>query len=327
MNLSGDELVLIQLLVFYLYSCSDVEIEKISEVEVKITSSLEFIKRHLERINESSIKLKFPKEFLQTLKEIFGIKLNSLVLSCEDFNLINDLECLQSINVSDTNVITDFYYDPNTTKSSNRYLSIDLGIKNPVTAVDSKTGQCLILGRDYMSRSYYYDKKIEELRSQYKIHGLDNFETKRMKRLKVKKKNTLNDILHKITRYLTNYCIEKNVTEVVVGDIKERPNSLFPFNQFFKQLERKLDKIDVKLIRQDEHYSSQCPPQSPEVTKEYAQKENRLKRGLFKDGNRLFNADGVGALNILKSYLNSFGEKLEVSLKGIESPTVVIVSD
>ena len=148
MNLSGDELVLIQLLVFYLYSCSDVEIEKISEVEVKITSSLEFIKRHLERINESSIELKFPKEFLQTLKEIFGIKLNSLVLSCEDFNLINDLECLQSINVSDTNVITDFYYDPNTTKSSNRYLSIDLGIKNPVTAVDSKTGQCLILGRD-----------------------------------------------------------------------------------------------------------------------------------------------------------------------------------
>ena len=36
-------------------------------------------------------------------------------------------------------------------------------------------------------------------------------------------------------------------------------------------------------ILQNEAYTSQCSPVSPEVKKEYSQKENRKKRGLYKD--------------------------------------------
>ena len=55
-------------------------------------------------------------------------------------------------------------------------------------------------------------------------------------------------------------------------------------------------------LEEDESYSSQCSPLSPEVSKKYAENKKRVKRGLFTDGNESWNADALGAYNILRLY-------------------------
>ncbi len=207
-----------------------------------------------------------------------------------------------------------------------RYLSIDLGIKNPITMVDSGDGKCLILGRDYISRGYYFDKKIKELEKIYQAEGIFNFDTKKMLRLKDKKEHTLQDILHKLTHYIVEYAKKKRVTCVVVGKIKEKPGSPFPYELFYRQLRFKLAKIGVDITKHSEAYTSQCAPSSESVDKKYANKSNRVQRGLFVDGDEEYNADGVGAFNILKSFFQKYGIEYEIPVDGIKNPEIIIVS-
>ena len=63
------------------------------------------------------------------------------------------------------------------------------------------------------------------------------------------------------------------------------------------------------LIKQEESYTSQCSPLSPEVGKRYAEPSNRKERGSYRDGNRVYNADAVGAYNILRKYHSVSGVK------------------
>ena len=43
------------------------------------------------------------------------------------------------------------------------------------------------------------------------------------------------------------------------------------------------------------------------------------KRGLYRDRNRKYNADAVGAYNILRKYLSVSGEKKELSVTGLKN--------
>lgn len=80
----------------------------------------------------------------------------------------------------------------------------------------------------------------------------------------------------------------------------------------------------IMLIRQKEHYTSQCSPNSPIVSKKYAQKNNRKKRGLYVDGSNIFNADCVGAYNILRLYLSGTNKNCP-DHKNLSSPVKVTV--
>ena len=75
---------------------------------------------------------------------------------------------------------------------------------------------------------------------------------------------------------------------------------------------------------QSESYSSQCSPFSPEVNAKYAEKAKRTKRGLFVDGERSWNADAVGAYNILRLYGQSTG--IAISMTDMTTPYVVKVA-
>ncbi len=207
-----------------------------------------------------------------------------------------------------------------------RFLSIDLGIKNPVTMVDSADGTCLILGRDYNGKNYYFDKKIRDLKQVYKSEGLENVKTKKLERLIKKKINSLEDILHKVTRFITDYCKVNKVNCVIVGKITESPDEYFPYGKFYKQLSEKLKKVGIVTVQFDEAYSSQCAPGAEEVSKKFAEKSKRIHRGLFVDGSNTYNADGLGAFNILKSFLKKYGLKQEIPVEGIKSPKVINVS-
>ena len=58
-------------------------------------------------------------------------------------------------------------------------------------------------------------------------------------------------------------------------------------------------------LAQEETHSSQCSLLAVEVSKGYAQPRNRIYRGLYKDKDRIFHADVVGAYNILRKIVNA----------------------
>ena len=88
-------------------------------------------------------------------------------------------------------------------------------------------------------------------------------------------------------------------------------------------LSYKLALYGIQMIREKESYTSQCSPFAPSVSKEYAVKKNRINRGLYKEDKDVFNADAVGAFNILKKYLAEKEKEIVIPVKGISDPIVI----
>lgn len=135
-----------------------------------------------------------------------------------------------------------------------------------------------------------------------------------------------------------NYCIKNEINTVVVGDLKglaknkKRSHHSKSYNQklyempYFKisvMLEYKLTLKRINFVLQEESYSSQCSPNTPEVSKQYAQKSNRIQRGLYIEGNQIYNADAVGAFNILRKYCSSKSIKQQFSTKGLQNTEII----
>lgn len=84
----------------------------------------------------------------------------------------------------------------------------------------------------------------------------------------------------------------------------------FPHDRFYKMLGYKLKMMGVQLVMIDESFTSQCSPYSKAIDKEHAEKERRIKIGLYQDfSGANFNADAVGAWNI---YIGSMFCRKEV---------------
>ena len=195
-----------------------------------------------------------------------------------------------------------------------RYISIDLGINNLATIYDNK-GKCFIIsGNSYLNTLFYYNKRIAHYQSILTLQTKsEKSKSKRLNKLYKKKKNIISYILHKATRIIVKYCRENNVSNVIIGDItgiredndkgpkvNQKLHSL-PYQEFYQNLSYKLKQIGIKLIYQNEAYTSTCPIDSIDFSREY-QTSGRIKRGLFKDKNIIYNSDCVGAYNIMRKY-------------------------
>ena len=91
-------------------------------------------------------------------------------------------------------------------------------------------------------------------------------------------------------------------------------------------LEYKLKLYGIQLIKQEESYTSQCSPLSPEVSKSYAEVSNRKERGMYATDGMRYNADAVGAFNILRKYLTVSGKQKELSVTGLKNPEIIKVA-
>ena len=220
-----------------------------------------------------------------------------------------------------------------------RYLSIDLGIHNLMTCYDSTSGKdnTFILGRQYLSICRYYDKEIARVQSQWartqSKHGIKYPKLSRhTRRLYQDKQNHIRDYLHKVTRCLTAYCKQQDIHTVIIGDwtdirkdadfgdkTNQKLHSL-PFRQLTDMLTYKLALEGIRLEVISEAYSSQTSPLAPEVSRKYAKKSNRVKRGLYIDKEYVWNADCVGAFNILRLYLKQKKIDLALDAKSISHP-------
>ena len=223
------------------------------------------------------------------------------------------------------------------------YLSIDPGLHNLMTCYDSGNGRTFILGRRYLSLERYFHKEIARVQSVWYAQQSERGikyprSSKHIQRLYRKKQNTVKDYLHKVTRWIAEYCRKEDIRCVVVGDIRNirkekdmghKVNQKFhglPYNKLYIMLGYKLKLYGIQLIKQEESYTSQCSPLSPEVSKRYAEASNRKERGMYITEGVSYNTDAVGAFNILRKYLSASGKEKTLSVTGLKNPEIIKVA-
>ena len=221
--------------------------------------------------------------------------------------------------------------------SGDRCISIDLGINNLATIYDNK-GKCFIIsGNSYLNTLFYYNKRIAHYQSILTMQTKsEKSKSKRLNKLYKKKKNIISYILHKATRIIVKYCRENNVSNVIIGDItgiredndkgpkvNQKLHSL-PYQEFYQNLSYKLKQIGIKLIYQNEAFTSSCPLDSVNYSKEY-QTKGRIKRGLFMDENIVYNSDCVGAYNIMRKYKLQNDKEITMLKANLSNPKKISI--
>ena len=292
------------------------------------------------------IRLSLSKQFKEYMSQTYGIDDNYLFLKNRIFKNVSHIKQIKIYPPvhNKCNVIVVYEVDDvEILRDNGRYLSIDLGLHNLMTCYDSSNGRTFIVGRKYLSLCHYYNKEIARVQSQWyqqqDKHNVQHLKTsKHIRRLYLRKGNVINDYLHKVTRHLADYCKENHIHTVVIGDMtnirknknlghvtNQKLHSL-PFAKIYALLEYKLALYGIGFIKQNEAYSSQTSPLQPKVSKKNACKSNRKQRGLYKDGRCVWNADCVGAYNILRLYMDQHKKEGMAHLPEIAIPEVIKVA-
>lgn len=293
-----------------------------------------------------TVRLSVSKQMKAYMSETYDLSENYIYLKNQIFKATDNIKQIKiypPVNGNCDLIVIYEIEDIDMLPDNGRYLSIDLGVHNLMTYYNSFSGETFIIGRNYLSLCYYYNKEIARVQSQWsRIQSCKGIRypksSKHINDLYVKKNNAINDYLHKITRYVTNYCRDNNINTVVIGDItnirdgkdygsvtNQKLHAL-PYKKIYIILKYKLALYGINFIMQKEAYSSQTSPLMPTVCKQYADKSNRVNRGLYMDGGYSWNADSVGAFNILRLYFQA--QKIDTRLDpaSILSPEIIKVA-
>jgi transposase, IS605 orfB family len=213
---------------------------------------------------------------------------------------------------------------------NNNVLAIDIGVNNIASCVTTDGDKFLINGKPLKYINHNYNKRIADIQSKLKLTH-DKNKSRYTSNITNKRNNRINDYLHKITTYIVNQAVSKNIATIVVGYNKEwkqdtnmskSNNQNFvniPFYTFISMLEykSKLKGIAFKIIT--EEYTSKCSfidEEEIERHTEYVGK--RINRELFRTKKGIvINADVNGAYNILKKYMiknETWNEKISQTL-------------
>ena len=296
------------------------------------------------KIIDNKLRLSIPKQLKTYLKDKYSIsqkylwiKVPNELLSTDREFILNNTTRIEFKPLTNDNyklILTYKVDTPNIKEDNGNYLAIDLGINNLLTCYSNNTKESFIIdGGQYLSISRYFNKKIKHFQSILNSQGKKT--SKRLKQLYQKRNGQINHLIHCATKKIVDYCIKNKINRVVIGNIKNirKNNNIgkvnnqklhqLPFKKIYHQLEYKLKMKGINLIKKNESYTSQCSPYSKKVGKKYANKANRVKRGLYIAKDTAFNADIVGAYNILRKYLKQrrIGKDIDLNPKGLNNLT------
>lgn len=297
-------------------------------------------------VGSDTVRLSVSKQMKDYMLNTYSISETYIYLKNQIFKSTDDIKQIKIYPPVNGNCDIIVIYEIEDTivlPDNGRYLSIDLGIHNLMTCYNSASGETFIIGRKYLSLCHYYNKEIARVQSQWScIQSSKSVRypksSKHINRLHVKKNNAINDYLHKITRYIANYCRDNSINTIVIGDItniredkdyghvtNQKLHSL-PYKKIHIMLRYKLALYGISLIMQKEAYSSQTSPLMDTVCRQNANKNNRVERGLYIDGDYSWNADSVGAFNILRLYFQTQKINTRLDPISISSPEVAKVA-
>lgn len=172
------------------------------------------------------------------------------------------------------------YKEPktNTDIKSNNVAAIDLGEIHSITSIDNNSNAIIITGRKIRSIKRLQNKEQAKLRSKRDKLTKGSRQYRKYSRaiykLKVKTDKQILDCVHKISKLYLDYCIENGISKVYYGYLdsctRGHKNDMSKFtNQKLRdwcygllmlQLENKLSRYGIELVKVSEAYSSQtCP--------------------------------------------------------------------
>ena len=172
------------------------------------------------------------------------------------------------------------YKEPKINKNikTNNIAAIDLGEIQSITSIDNNGNAIIITGRKIRSIKRLQNKEQAKLRSKRDKLTKGSRQYRKYSRaiykLSVKTDKQILDCVHKISKLYLDYCIENGISKVYYGDLdsctrntKERVNKLvgqklndWCYGLLMLQLENKLSRYGIELVKVSEAYSSQtCP--------------------------------------------------------------------
>jgi len=186
-------------------------------------------------------------------------------------------------------------------KETGNVMALDLGIANIVAGLISDGFSFIVPGGELLALDRHFQKEKAKCTKST---------SRRCIELNTKWGRQRNHYLHVLTRWLVNLAIAHNVSTILVGELKgiradkdwgdagNQKLHAWPFDKIIKLLTYKAALAGIRVIRVPEkNTSTTCPVCGKRV------KKARVHRGLFVHCGRAFNADLVGAYNILQRYL------------------------
>lgn len=287
------------------------------------------------------LRLAIPKQQKTYIQEKHGIMADFLYIAIPDgYEIQGNVKVIEIKPISDTRryKVGIIYELPRVEHKPEKeiQMGIDLGVDN-IAACHTTTGKSLIIsGRQLLSINRYYDKRIGYYQSiaysqQAKSVGKHLGQTKRIRQLYRKRGKQVNHLLHTATHLIMRFAEQEGVSIIVIGDvtgIREEKNMgsvanqkfhKWPFKRITDLLTYKAEDLGIKVEKEDESYTSQCSPYADDISQKEACKENRKYRGLYVTNGKEYNADCVGAYNILKKYLRRNGNPIP-AVVGLDNP-------
>ena len=188
-------------------------------------------------------------------------------------------------------------------------LSIDLGLNNLCTCISNVGVKPFIInGKIMKSFNQWYNKKRAKWMSLIGNKGT----SKRLGWLNNRRNLWVEDKIHKISRWIIDFCVEHNIGTIIIGlnkgwkqEIKlgKRLNQKFveiPFSRLIDKITYKGKLIGVDVQTTEESYTSKVDHLAFEPLKKHdVYLGKRKKRGLFQSFvGKILNADVNGAIGI-----------------------------
>jgi len=265
------------------------------------------------------IIIKYNKAYFQGLKSE-KLKLKDKLFIETKVNE-RDFKLLQIIPYGNCYKISLVYEanEVNLKEDNNNYMAIDLGLNNLATCVNNLGLKPIIInGKILKSENQYYNKEISKARE-----NANGKSTNKIKKLSFKRNNIVDTHMHRISRYIVNYCIENNINTIIIGENKDFKRNInignknnqnfvyIPHKKIIDMITYKSADVGINVKLTEESYTSKASFIDNDIlpTKfgDYEFSGKRIRRGLYqsKDG-VLINADVNGAYNILRKCNQGF---------------------
>ena len=269
----------------------------------------------------------------QTISRKRGVN-GELILCPKDLNLsistkVKTPKCVRIVPKLKAFVIEVIYeVEVSPLKNTGNYAAVDLGIDNLASiAFSDGTNSLVVKGSQLKSINQGYNRLIAKAQSKLPANQKTSQHIHRLWRNRECK---LQSELHKITSFLSLYFDEMAIETVFIGknqgwkqkvSLGKKTNQSFtqiPFNTFISQLTYKCLVKGIRVVEQEESYTSKASfldedeiPVYKEVQTKPQFSGKRISRGLYKakDG-RVLNADVNGSYNILVKGLSTLNKTL-----------------
>ena len=210
-------------------------------------------------------------------------------------------------------------------------LAIDVGLDNLASCVTTTGTPFIVDGRKLKSINQWYNKQLARYASIKDHQRIKGF-TARMSGIADKRNRQVTDYMHKVARYIVNYCIANDIGTLIIGhnvdqkqfvNMGKSNNQKFvqiPFDQLRTYLKCLCERYGIAYIETEESYTSKASFLDGDDIPVFDAKNpytgtfsgKRVKRGLYRTKeNMLVNADINGACNIAKK------GKQDLSIEGL----------